>query len=267
MSDISLSIIIPYLNSHEIVRRQVLHLQKIGLNDFKDVELIIVDDGSDIPISVPDVFERFTLFQTNDKRPWTSSLARNRAVKIAKGDWCFMIDGDYILSRLSIEIARAFKGDRLGVRRQFGVLDDKGDFSQDWKVLQQWGLPLSRLQVKGTTIPPHPNQFIIRKQLFFDMGGYDEDRIINKTYPQGEDNLFKKTWLQFVTKGLATQPPVDCRPTVYMFPNGQFCGDVDTNPFGLFHELSRKNPHNPWKGFRFDNRSTPNPKDIKREGV
>ncbi len=31
-----------------------------------------------------------------------------------------------------------------------------------------------------------------------------------------------------------------------MFPNGKYCegGDVDTNPFGLFHTLSRKTPVN-----------------------
>jgi hypothetical protein len=32
---------------------------------------------------------------------------------------------------------------------------------------------------------------------------------------------------------------------LYMFPNGQFCGDVDYNPFSLFHELTRKTKENP----------------------
>jgi len=42
--NIRLSIIIPVLNSHEIVRRQIEHFRKMNLSD--DVELIIVDDGS-----------------------------------------------------------------------------------------------------------------------------------------------------------------------------------------------------------------------------
>jgi len=42
--NIKLSIIIPVLNSHEIVRRQIEHFRKMNLSD--DVELIIVDDGS-----------------------------------------------------------------------------------------------------------------------------------------------------------------------------------------------------------------------------
>ncbi len=38
-----LSIIIPVLNSHEIVRRQALHWEKLNLPD--NIEIIIVDDG------------------------------------------------------------------------------------------------------------------------------------------------------------------------------------------------------------------------------
>jgi len=47
---IKLSIIIPVLNSHEIVRRQIAHFKKMNLPD--DVELIIVDDGSDPPLEL-----------------------------------------------------------------------------------------------------------------------------------------------------------------------------------------------------------------------
>ena len=38
------SIIIAIYNSHEIVRRQLLHFESIGIPD--DMELILVDDGS-----------------------------------------------------------------------------------------------------------------------------------------------------------------------------------------------------------------------------
>ena len=48
--NIKLSIIIPVLNSHEIVRRQIAHFKKMNLPD--DVELIIVDDGSDPPLEI-----------------------------------------------------------------------------------------------------------------------------------------------------------------------------------------------------------------------
>ena len=105
---IRVSLVIPVLNSHEVVRRQLLHFQRIGLPD--DTELIIVDDGSDPPLmDDPRIVEAvgrldwLQIIPTNDKRPWTSSLARNAGAKIAKGEWLFMVDGDFILPRKAIE--------------------------------------------------------------------------------------------------------------------------------------------------------------------
>jgi hypothetical protein len=55
-----------------------------------------------------------------------------------------------------------------------------------------------------------------------------------------------------VTAGKAVMTDED-RPTLFMYPNGQFCGDVDFNPFGLFHKLSRKTDRNYWHAhMRYD---------------
>jgi len=236
-----LSIIMPFLNSHELVRRQILHFKRMTLPD--DVEIWFMDDGSDPPLQMPaDPPKNFRIHATNDFRPWTSSIARNTGAKLARGEYLMMVDGDYIIPADAILRARAFTGDRLGLRRQFGVLDEEGRFTQDPAMLVAYGLSEERVRTKGATMPPHPNNFIIRKALFFEMGGYNEERILTRPYPHGEDNLLKTTWCRFVRDGKAVQPPDDLRPMIYMFPNGQFCagGDVDTNPFGLFHNLSRK---------------------------
>lgn len=241
----NLSIIMPFLNSHEIVRRQILHFTRLDLP--ADVEILFMDDGSDPPLQASNGQPRnFTIYATHDFRPWTSSLARNTGAKLARGKYLLMTDGDYILTREVIMRARAFRGDRLGFRRQFAVLDEAGNFTQDAKVLLSYGLSPSRLREKGVKFPPHPNNFVMRTELFHEMGGYREDLILTRPYPQGEDRHFKKTWAQFVREGRAHEEPVDDRPTIYMFPNGQFCGDVDYNPFGLFHSLSRKTPENHW---------------------
>jgi hypothetical protein len=75
------------------------------------------------------------------------------------------------------------------------------------------------------------------------MGCYRED-LVENTYPQGEDNRFKAMRHKWREEGKLTES--EYRPTIYMFPNGQFCGDVDYNPFGLFHNLSRKTNDNYW---------------------
>lgn len=240
--DVKLSIIIPVLNSHEILRRQILHWQRIGLPD--DCELIYMDDGSYPPLTrngwdAPN----FHIIPTFDTRPWTWAVARNLGAKLCKGEYVLMTDLDYIISRTLLDTCRAFTGDRLAFKREFGVLDADGNFTQDIPTLLQYGLLPERVPVRGVSMPPHPNNFCMRKDVYWMLGGYRED-CIGKPYPQGEDRWFKKAWLQAVAAGKAKECDMDTRPMIYMFPNGQWCGDVDHNPFGLFHDLSRKSELN-----------------------
>jgi hypothetical protein len=197
-----------------------------------DVEILYIDDGSNPPTDSPYVAAR-----TNDTRPWTWALARNLGARICRGEYVLMTDLDYIILPSVIEDARQFDGDRMGFKREFGILDESGEFTQDIPTLLEYGLMPSRIPTRGVKMPPHPNNFVMRKDLFWEMGGYIETRI-GRDYPQGEDRLFKKRWMQFVGAGKAAG--ADYRPMLYMFPNGQFCGDVDYNPHGLFHNLSRR---------------------------
>lgn len=230
-----LSIIIAVLNSHEIMRRHILHWEKADYPD--NVEILIMDDGSNPPLAFPDhKVKNLRIIPTNDFRPWTVGIARNLGAKLAYGDYFFMLDIDYIITRQAVEMALNFPEDRMACRREFGVLDEQGNLTQDFTVLQQWGLPAERLRKKGAALPPHPNSFIIRKEAYWMMGGYDEERIL-RGYPTNEDNDLKRKWARLRDAGKVTISPD--RPLLYMFPNGQFCGDKNYNPFGLFHELQR----------------------------
>lgn len=242
-----ISIIIPVLNSHEVLRRQILHWLQLDFHN--QVELLIMDDGSDpplwfVPAKLTDELSILQIIPTNDFRPWTWALARNAGAKIARGDYLWMMDLDYIITQDCIDRALVFTGDKLRFKREFGILDETGAVSQDLDILRQYGLLESRIQEKGLKIPPHPNNFCIRRELYWQMGGYRED-LIDRPYPQGEDRHFKRKWIEFVNAGRAKESDKDDRPTLLMFPNGQFCGDVDHNPMGLFHTLSRKNDFNP----------------------
>ena len=239
-----LSVVVPVLNSHEIFRRQLLHWAKIGVPE--DTEIIYMDDGSDPPISNFGIrIPRLQIVPTNDFRPWTWAPARNAGAKVATGEYLLMTDLDYIIPRAAIDAARAFDGDRLGFHREFGVLDDEGNFTQDHAVLVAYGLSAKRLAVKGTKMPPHPNNFVIKSSVYQAMGGFRED-LVDRPYPQGEDRYFKRTLMEFAAAGKITLDDRP-RPTLFHFPNGQYCnGDVDANPFGLFHTLTRKTERNPW---------------------
>lgn len=244
----NVSVIIPFLDSDEIVRRLIKYWGRMTLPN--DIEFIIMDDGSEKPLRHPDfgLLDLITrlglnleIYETHEYRPWTSSIARNRGAAIAKGRNLFMVDGDYIIPEKALLDARTFTGNKMHMIREFGVLDENGRFSQERDVLLAWGLLPDRYARRGVKIPPHPNAFVMNKEVFLEIGGYDEERVLTRNYPQREDNNFKKRWLQWREGKSHTD---EYRPTIYMYPNGQFCGDVDFNPFGLFHNLSRKTKAN-----------------------
>jgi len=86
-----ISIIIPLYNKEHIIRRSV---QSLLSQSFKDLELIIVDDGStdgsyDIVENIRDSHIR--LIHQENGGP---SKARNTGVHSAKGDWILFLDAD-----------------------------------------------------------------------------------------------------------------------------------------------------------------------------
>lgn len=243
------SIIIPFLNSHEIVRRQILHFEKMGLPE--DVEVIIIDDGSDPPLTTDSKIAR--IVYTNDKRPWTSSLARNTTAPQAKGDYIIFADGDHIITKEIVEKVRNFNGDFMRFNRAFGIIDEDGNVTQDLEVLRGYGLSDERISVHGTYLNCHRNQYATRKDFFINtMKGYNERLILTKPYPQREDGDFSKRWDKLYEAGQVRDfddlVGYEHRATILMFPNGKYCegGDVDADPKKLFHTLTRKTKRNPY---------------------
>ncbi len=230
------SIVHAVLNSPEIVRRQIHHYNSLDLPD--DVEVIIVDDGSEPPLS--EVIEDmkinfdFSIYETHDKRHWTQPAARNFGAKKARGEYCIFTDIDHIISREVVEEARNPKADIIRFRREAGVLDKNGDFTQDMDVLKEWGFIKT-----GLKIAPHGNSYIFRRELYLELGGVDTRFVGTGKYPNREEVPLKRKIKKLWDAGEITVIDTDPKPTIYMFPNGRYCGSKDANPFGLFHDLSR----------------------------
>lgn len=243
-----LSIIISIFNSHEIVRRQLLHYSKMNIPD--DVEFLFMDDGSNPPLQGE--LKNLRIIPVNNPRNDSDglfydgrlSIARNMGAKLAKGEFLLMTDIDYIIREADIEAGRNMKYDKQSFRREFGVILEDGTVTQDLDVLRKYGLTEERIKTRGVQLSPHPNNFIMRKTTYFDMGGYRE--ALQGLYPSRGDTWFKRDWVEYQNAGKGTLSPD--RTTLLMFPNGQFCGDVDYNPFNLFHGLSRKTKNNPFNG-------------------
>ena len=236
---IKLSIILPVLNSHEVVRRQLLHFERMKLPG--DTEIILVDDGSDPPLENTAGI-RMRIHPTNDRRPWTWALARNAGARLATGEYLLMFDIDHIVPGDAVRFIREFNGDKVQFVREIGVLDENGYCTQDRKILETYGWPKSR----GLGIGPLPNNFAMRRELFWELGGYRED-LFMRPYPQGEDRDFRSKWRTYeLAHGGDGSMVCPIRPRIFMFPNGKYLGDVDADPQGLFHGLTRKTNRNFW---------------------
>lgn len=241
-----LSIIVSIYNSHEIVRRQLLNFAKMNMPD--DVEILYMDDSSTPPLTGD--IKNLRIIPVNNPRNDSDgifydgrlSIARNMGARLAKGEFLLMTDIDYIIREADIEAGRNMKYDKQSFRRQFGVILENGEVTQDLDVLRQYGLLEDRIKTRGVNLTPHPNNFIMRKSTYLDMGGYREE--LQGIYPSRGDTWFKRDWVDYQNAGKGTLSPD--RTTLLMFPNGQYCGDVDYNPFGLFHSFTRKTEKNVW---------------------
>jgi len=223
--NIKLSIIIPVLNSHEIVRRQIEHFKKMDLPD--DVEIIIVDDGSDPPLEG----EGVEIIATNDTRPWTQPKARNIGAAAARGEVLLFTDIDHIISRVAVDFGRDFKYDYGRFYRELGGLNEYGDFTQDPYFLMGWGVPPEKAH-GSLHIGCHVLSMYIRASVFGEVGNFREKL---GSHPTHDDGNMKKR----LNRNGFVKCPDDERPKIYMMPNGRYSGSKDANPHGYFHNLCR----------------------------
>lgn len=220
-----LSIIIPVLNSHEIVRRQILYFKAMPLPI--SVELIIVDDGSD-PVIIDDT-ETARIIYTNDTRPWTQPRARNIGAKNATGEFLLFTDIDHIVTKDAIRFGLDCKYDYARFRRELAVLDESGVVTQDRDILEQYGIGKD----KSLRVGCHTLSMVVRSSVFEQTGGFREKIGKHPTHDDGD----MKHKLKPFTKCPDNDP--DERALIYVIPNGRFSGDKNCNPLGLFHDLQR----------------------------
>jgi len=90
------SVVIPYYNSHDYIKQC---LESVLLQSYSNIEIIVVDDGSDSKSSA--VLEHFrsninVLLKQENKG---QSTARNVGIQKAKGEYIFVLDSDDYLGK------------------------------------------------------------------------------------------------------------------------------------------------------------------------
>jgi hypothetical protein len=218
----ALSLVVSVLQSHEVVRRQLLHLRRVLP---PGCELVLVDDGS-VPsleatcAAVPLPFP-FHLHRTHDYRPWTQPRARNLGAALAVADRLLFFDIDHILTAELLALCLAYRGDKLHWVRRPGALDEEGHIITSLQTLREaYGLTDQGVGV-------HANSFLIRRPLFERLGGYDE-RFCGRY--GGDDIDFNRRYDALCRAGLAR--PAEVAGAGFFFPDPARLPE-------LFHPLRR----------------------------
>lgn len=145
------TLVLPYYENPVFVLEQ----QTSWLSWPRDVRLhirvIIVDDGSPTPIEVP----RYSgialrVFRIGIDLPWNWLAARNIGAHHAEDGWLLLTDMDHLVPPSTIRSV------------VYGQHDPSVIYA------------FSRREHTGAVIPPHSASFLMTRELFWVVGGYDE---------------------------------------------------------------------------------------------
>lgn len=150
------------------------------------IDIIIVDDGSPEPavdVPRPDGLPALQIYRVLEDRPWFQNGARNIGAHEARGRWLLLTDMDHVLKP---EHAAALV-------KRLGKLDFETAYFLH-RIEADSGLPT----LGQTGEPkPHPNSFIMTREMYWRVGGYDEWF----TGIYGTDSLWRSRLYQVAQRG------------------------------------------------------------------
>lgn len=128
------------------------------------IEIILVDDGSPEPaadVLRPERLPPLRIYRVTEDRPWHQHAARNLGAHVAGEGWMLLTDMDHVLSE---DAARA-------LLELLGRLDPDAIYMLD-RIEADTGLPTLG---RDRRPKPHPNSFVVTRETYWKIGGYDED--------------------------------------------------------------------------------------------
>ena len=128
-----------------------------------NLKIILVDDGSPEPaidVPRPDGLPELSIYRVLEDRPWHQHAARNLGAHVAPEGWMLITDMDHVLSESN--------GRKL--IKILPKLSDKGCYSLD-RYEADTGAPT----MQNGRSKPHPNSFVLTRETYWRIGGYDED--------------------------------------------------------------------------------------------
>jgi len=198
----NLSIIFPYYRNPRMLHKHMLVWQDEWPSALKrEVEIVIVDDGSPDDTAADALASMWdggrtglppiSLYRVTEDRPWHQHGARNLGAHVAKAKWLLMTDMDHIVSSSVLaETLRLLSTMHANDVLTFGRVDAPQTLT--WRA-DHWP-EFARTTREDGTLKPHVNSFVVNREHYWKLGGYDEELCgIYGTDRHFRDRLFRST--------------------------------------------------------------------------
>lgn len=188
-----LSLVFPYYLNSGMLALQYAEMTRWSDKAKAQIEIVLVDDGSPEPaieVERPEGLPTLSIYRVLEDRPWFQHGARNIGAKEASAPWLFLTDMDHVLTAMA---ADALLKRLTHLDPHMVYIPHRLEADTMLPTLGRDGRP-----------KPHPNSFIITKNLFWRVGGYDED--FCGVY--GTDGLFKTRLFKMAVKGFLKKVPL-----------------------------------------------------------
>lgn len=188
-----LSLVFPYYLNSGMLALQYAEMTRWSDKAKAQIEVVIVDDGSPEPaidVERPDGLPALRIYRVLEDKPWHQHGCRNIGAHEAEGPWLLLTDVDHVLTAEAAD-ALLKRIDKL----------DPGTAYFLHRIEADTGLPT--VNAKGQR-KPHPNSFVMTRDLYWEVGGYDEDYC--GLY--GTDGLFKTRLFATAKEGFLKKVPL-----------------------------------------------------------
>lgn len=164
-----LTVVFAYYDNPSMLALQWEQFAALPVALRRRIEVIVVDDASPISPAVgvtrPQGLPAASIYRISVDTPWNQDAARNIGAFEAASPWVLLTDIDHVIPEQTL-------------KHVLSVPLDSGTFYTFGRVKFDSG------QVRD----PHPNSYLMTKQMYWEIGGHDED--YSGIY--GKDYLFRK---------------------------------------------------------------------------
>lgn len=187
------SLVMPFYLNGSMLALQFAEWRLWSAKAKAQIEVVVVDDGSPEPaaaITRPKGLPALSIYRVTEDRPWHQHAARNLGAHVAAAPWLLLTDMDHVLTA---EAADA-------LLKRLHELDPGTAYFLN-RIEADTGEPTRNDRGEAK---PHPNSFVMTRDLYWKVGGYDEWF----TGIYGTDGFFRERLFAVAKKGLLKKVPL-----------------------------------------------------------